>query len=277
MNMNFGSDLANKDVKATAGESNFLKGDAIYDVKLKDVREEVIKGKEKDGAPGQEYHVLVMEFAEINPETGTIDENSKVYANKTFPITEQSAKRNTFKRVVDGKETEIELPSIYETTMAKFKQYMSQLCPEYYNSLLTGKNSLSGINSWDAFKKVMITLFSKVTKSDKNPSCKLKLVKNKQGFATIPNFVALNREGQYYVNNNFLGNIDLLTKEKREIAFSDYEMSQIEKRKKAAKEATSTTQLMGMSAPAASNTAPITGGSESVDQVNFDDIDLSSL
>ena len=58
-----------------AGDSNFLKGDAIYDVKLKEVKEEVVKSKDKDGIPGQEYNVLTMVFAEVN-EQGEIDENS---------------------------------------------------------------------------------------------------------------------------------------------------------------------------------------------------------
>lgn len=255
-----------------AGDSNFLKGDAIYDVKLKEVKEEVVKSKDKDGIPGQEYNVLTMVFAEVN-EQGEIDENSKEFHDKTFPITEQSTKRTARKVKVkkDGVEveTEIENPSMFESTMCKFQLYLESLCPKLYADITSGKKTLAP-KGWDEFKQVMIKIFTQVAKSENNPVCKLKLLKN-NNFASLPIFTNLSKDGDYYVSNRFIGNVEMLTKKKQEVAFTPYELQKIKERQEAVKSAATKAQLMG-SAPITEK--PLEAGATNLDDINIDDIDL---
>lgn len=252
-----------------AGDSNFLKGDAIYRVKLKEIKEETIKGKEKDGVLGQDYDVLTLVFAEVNDE-GNIDENSKEFHDKIFPITEQSFKRSTRKiRRKNGEETEIENPSVYESVKCKFQLYLEALRPSLYAEIASGKKNLS-TKGWDGFKKTMIDIFSITVRSSKNPICKLKLLKN-NNFATLPIFTSISKDGECYINNRFIGNEEMLASKKQDVAFTSYELSKIKERQEAVNNATPSSQLLG-SYSATNN--PLESGNTVLEDIDINDIDI---
>lgn len=267
MNMNFGQEFVRTDVGTNGGQSNFLKGNAIYNVKLKEIREDSLESKDKEGNV-KTYDILTLVFAEVD-EHGNITNDSKVFEDKTFELNEKSTERHAYK-TRDGKEKH--MPSAYESTVLKFRCYMEQLCPNFYAKLLSGEQKFS-FTSWKDFKKTFIALFSKVIASDKNPICQLKLLK-KNNFAVLPNFCALTKDEQsYFLSNAFIGNINFEGKNRKEIVFSDYELKQI-KAEEAAKNATTTSSelLKGMEENAQSSL-------ESSDLSNIDvaGIDLDNI
>jgi hypothetical protein len=111
-----------------------------------------------------------------------------------------------------------ELPSNLESLKFTIAHLLDSLCPENVEKF----NKVS----WtlpDEFNK-LVELLNKALSKAVNKSTKLKLIGNSKGYASLPNFVSINKEGEAYISNNWLGD---------NVAFSDYEMKQMERQKNA--------------------------------------------
>ena len=237
-----------------------LQGNKIHNVKLTSCREEIIKGKKDD----KEYDCLIFEFTEVG-EDGNVIEGGRKFTDKTFPITAESMENRTW---TNGQRTVV-FPSTFQTVMLKFRCYMDQICPNTYEKIQKGEIPFVP-NSWADCKKFLLNLFTQVLKSDKNPVLKLKLVKDKNGYATLPNFINLTKDGKgFYLSNAFIGNVNLTGAKHREIAFTDYELKQIQREEQAKNNVSTTKELLGSENELMGNVT--SGDLKNLDGVEFND------
>lgn len=111
-----------------------------------------------------------------------------------------------------------ELPSAMESLMLTVAHLGEHLAPERFE-----KMRKVAFNIPEDFKKLVDTL-SKVLEPAVNKSTQIKLVGNKKGYATIPNFISISKEGEVYTSDNWLGD---------NLAFTDYQVKQMQKQKDA--------------------------------------------
>lgn len=111
-----------------------------------------------------------------------------------------------------------ELPSALETLMFTASHLGEQLSPDRFEKMRKLTFELP-----EDFKKFVDTL-NKVLEPAVNKQTKLKLIGNSKGYASLPSFVSIGKDGEAYISNNWLGDT---------VAFSDYEVKKMNEQKNA--------------------------------------------
>lgn len=176
----------------------------IYDVTFKGVELKDIQGK-KD--PNAHYKILSIKF-----------ENGDGYFNvDLFYPKETDAVRPQYDRPDGGKVT---MASTFETTMAIVKQTAQVLNPKGFEKMQVASAKFKSFDDVaNALNKILTPAIGKETK--------LKLTgRNRDGkvVAQIPRIVALNKEGQAFICDNYIGD---------KLFWSDYEAKKVEEYQKA--------------------------------------------
>jgi hypothetical protein len=170
----------------------------IHDVIFKGVEYGSFAGK-KD--PNTTWQVMRTKFE---------SKDGKVFEETTFcPKDGDEVRQKTGDR---------ENPSNLERFQFYIAQLGEQLAPERYAKFKGRQYELP-----KDFEK-MIRDLGEVLKPAVGKPTKLKLIGNKKGEATLPYFVNLNRDGQAYASNNFVGD---------KVFFSNYELEAMKKRQEA--------------------------------------------
>lgn len=147
---------------------------------------------------------------------GTIDihfeavDGSGIFDDKMFEPT--SAERKT---TTDRNGVEREQASPAEQFMAKCKQLIMALNPEAGEKIEKGEARFKA-SSFDGIVK----LLKKILDSKVGTQTQIKLLPNKNGYASLPSYVAsINREGIVYISSKVIG---------KDLTLSSYEMSRIQ-------------------------------------------------
>lgn len=176
-----------------------LKAWGIYDVVFKGI--ELTKGTNKEG---NEWKAMKIKFA---GDEGTFDA-------LVFCPGDNGAERVSGE--TRGKKWE--LPSALENLKFTIAHLLTNLAPENIEKFNKVTVSLP-----DEFEKLVDLLVKALAKAV-NKHTKLKLIGNSKGYATLPNFVNINKDGDAYISNNWLGET---------VAFSDYEVKKMNEQKNA--------------------------------------------
>lgn len=176
-----------------------LKAWGIYDVVFKGI--ELTKGTNKEG---NEWKAMKIKFA---GDEGTFDA-------LVFCPGDNGAERVSGE--TGGKKWE--LPSALENLKFTIAHLLTNLAPENIEKFNKVTVSLP-----DEFEKLVDLLVKALAKAV-NKHTKLKLIGNSKGYATLPNFVNINKDGDAYISNNWLGET---------VAFSDYEVKKMNEQKNA--------------------------------------------
>lgn len=178
-----------------------LKAWGIYDVVFKGI--ELVKGKNKEG---NEWKAMKIKFS---GEEG-------IFEPLVFCPGEGGGERVTGE--TRGKKWE--LPSALEQLQCSVAYVMANLAPEMMEKF---SKAASGLAIPEDFEK-LVEIMNKALAKAVNKQTKLKLIGNNKGYASLPNFVGINKEGEVYINNNWLGDT---------VAFSDYEVKKMNEQKNA--------------------------------------------
>lgn len=178
-----------------------LKAWGIYDVVFKGI--ELVKGKNKEG---NEWKAMKIKFS---GEEG-------IFEPLVFCPGEDGGERITGE--TGGKKWE--LPSALEQLQCSVAHVMANLAPEMMEKF---SKAASGLAIPEDFEK-LVEIMNKALAKAVNKQTKLKLIGNNKGYASLPNFVGINKEGEVYINNNWLGDT---------VAFSDYEVKKMNEQKNA--------------------------------------------
>lgn len=191
MEFNFGS-LAT--TQATSSTQQRLKPWGIYPVKFAGARKEVIKGK-KD--PNVTYEILKVRF----------DGEDGYYEESIFYPKPEDTKRPVYK---NKEGHDYEGASSFERTMTFIAQVAEVLNPEGFKKMQAASSKFKSFDD-------VVNAFIKITDPAKGKETNLKLVgRNRDGRVepTLPKFVAVNKEGEKFTSDNFVGD---------KLFFSDYE------------------------------------------------------
>lgn len=109
-----------------------------------------------------------------------------------------------------------ELPSQIEQLALTIAHVVGTLSPANYAKLQNVSLDLP-----KDFDK-LVDMVRKALASSVNKSTNIKLVADNRGYAAIPNFININKNGEAYISNNWLG---------ENLAFSSYEIKKMEKAK----------------------------------------------
>lgn len=190
---NFGS-LAT--TQATSNTQQRLKPWGIYSVKFSGARKEVINGK-KD--PNAVYEILKVRF----------DSDEGYYEESIFYPKEGDDKRPTYTSK-DGHE--YQGASSFDRTMTFIAQVAEVLNPEGFKKMQAASAKFKSFDD-------VVKAFIKITDSVKGKVTNLKLIGRTQNgnvVAGLPKFVAINKEGEKFTCDNFIGD---------KLFFSAYEES----------------------------------------------------
>ena len=225
---NFGS-LAT--TQATSNVQQRLKPWGIYPVKFAGARKETIQGK-KD--PSATYEILKVRF----------DGEDGYYEESIFYPKDGDDQRPTYTSK-DGHE--YQGASSFDRTMTFIAQVAEVLNPEGFKKM---QEASSKFKSFDDVVKAFITITDKV----KGKETKLKLVGRTQNgnvVAALPKFVAVNKNGEKFTCDNFIGD---------KLFFSAYEET-----KKAEYLNAKPTEMSNSDSTMATNVDGVSGGSEDID------------
>ena len=225
---NFGS-LAT--TQATSNVQQRLKPWGIYPVKFAGARKETIQGK-KD--PSATYEILKVRF----------DGEDGYYEESIFYPKDGDDQRPTYTSK-DGHE--YQGASSFDRTMTFIAQVAEVLNPEGFKKM---QEASSKFKSFDDVVKAFITITDKV----KGKETKLKLVGRTQNgnvVAALPKFVAVNKNGEKFTCDNFIGD---------KLFFSAYEET-----KKAEYLNAKPTGMSNSDSTMATNVDGVSGGSEDID------------
>lgn len=225
---NFGS-LAT--TQATSNVQQRLKPWGIYPVKFAGARKETIQGK-KD--PSATYEILKVRF----------DGEDGYYEESIFYPKDGDDQRPTYTSK-DGHE--YQGASSFDRTMTFIAQVAEVLNPEGFKKM---QEASSKFKSFDDVVKAFITITDKV----KGKETHLKLVGRTQNgnvVAALPKFVAVNKNGEKFTCDNFLGD---------KLFFSAYEET-----KKAEYLNAKPTEMSNSDSTMATNVDGVSGGSEDID------------
>lgn len=190
---NFGS-LAT--TQATSNVQQRLKPWGIYPVKFSGARKETIKGK-KD--PNAVYEILKVRF----------DGADGYYEESIFYPKDGDEKRPIYTSK-DGHE--YQGASSFDRTMTFIAQVAEVLNPEGFKKMQAASAKFRSFDD-------VVTAFIKITDSAKGKETNLKLVGRTQNgnvVASLPKFVAINKNGEKFTCDNFMGD---------KLFFSAYEES----------------------------------------------------
>lgn len=225
---NFGS-LAT--TQATSNVQQRLKPWGIYPVKFVGARKETINGK-KD--PNAVYDILKVRF----------EGEDGYYEESIFYPKAGDDQRPTYTSK-DGHEYQGASP--FDRTMTFIAQVAEVLNPEGFKKM---QDASSKFRSFDDVVKAFITITDPVKGKETN----LKLVGKTQNgsvVAGLPKFVAINKNGEKFTCDNFLGD---------KLFFSAYEET-----KKAEYANAKPTDMSAANSAIAANVDGISGGSEDID------------
>jgi len=226
--------------QATSNIQQRLKPWGIYDVKFSGARKETIKGR-KD--PDATYDILKVRF----------DSDNGFYEESIFYPKDGDDKRPVY---VSKDGHEYLGASSFDRTMTFIAQVAEVLNPEGFKKM---QKASSVFKSFDDVVKAFIA----VTNPVKGKETKLKLVgRNQNGsiVASLPKFVAINKDGEKFTCDNFIGD---------KLFFSAYEES-----KKAEYENAKPTPMPDKQTDPLTNTDEPGYGSEDID---FNDLLGGSL
>lgn len=190
---NFGS-LAT--TQATSNVQQRLKPWGIYPVKFSGARKETVKGK-KD--PNAVYEILKVRF----------DGADGYYEESIFYPKDGDEKRPTYK---NKEGHEYQGASSFDRTMTFIAQVAEVLNPEGFKKMQAASAKFRSFDD-------VVTAFIKITNSAKGKETNLKLVGRTQNgniVASLPKFVAINKNGEKFTCDNFVGD---------KLFFSAYEES----------------------------------------------------
>lgn len=181
-NFNFGSLAA---TQATSNVQPRLKPWGIYQVKFTGARKETIKGK-KD--PNAVYEILKVRF----------EGKEGYYEESIFYPKDGDDTRPTYK---NKEGHEYQGASSFDRTMTFIAQVAEVLNPEGFKKMQAASSKFKSFDD-------VVTAFIKITDSVKNKETKLKLVGKVQDgnvVACLPKFVAINKNGEKFTCDNFIG------------------------------------------------------------------------
>lgn len=181
-NFNFGSLAA---TQATSNVQPRLKPWGIYPVKFTGARKETIKGK-KD--PNAVYEILKVRF----------EGKEGYYEESIFYPKDGDDTRPTYK---NKEGHEYQGASSFDRTMTFIAQVAEVLNPEGFKKMQAASSKFKSFDD-------VVTAFIKITDSVKNKETKLKLVGKVQDgnvVACLPKFVAINKNGEKFTCDNFIG------------------------------------------------------------------------
>lgn len=190
---NFGS-LAT--TQATSNVQQRLKPWGIYPVKFSGARKETIKGK-KD--PNTVYEILKVRFDGVDG----------YYEESIFYPKDGDEKRPTY---TSKEGHEYQGASSFDRTMTFIAQVAEVLNPEGFKKMQAASAKFRSFDD-------VVTAFIKITDAAKGKETNLKLVGRTQNgtvVASLPKFVAINKNGEKFTCDNFLGD---------KLFFSAYEES----------------------------------------------------
>ena len=181
---------------SAVNSSKSLKPWGIYNVSFDGLELEDVKGK-KD--PNAVFKTVKMKFS---------GEDGVFSPNLFIPSTEEDAKRPEYENKEGHK---YEGPSRFETFKWTLLQLAQVVNPEGYKKL---QEQSSKIRTMDDFLKLTMT----VANAKKGAKTKLKLTgrttEDGKTYAQLPRIVAINKEGELFVSDNFVGD---------KVEFSAYE------------------------------------------------------
>lgn len=181
-NFNFSS-LA--ETQATSNVQPRLKPWGIYPVKFTGARKETINGK-KD--PNAVYEILKVRF----------EGKEGYYEESIFYPKEGDDTRPTY---TSKEGHEYQGASSFDRTMTFIAQVAEVLNPEGFKKMQAASAKFKSFDD-------VVTAFIKITDAVKGKETKLKLVGRTQNgsvVASLPKFVAINKEGVKFTCDNFLG------------------------------------------------------------------------
>lgn len=178
-----------------------LKAWGIYDVVFKGI--ELAKGTNKEG---NEWKAMKIKFS---GEEG-------IFEPLVFCPGEGGDERTSGE--TGGKKWE--LPSPLEQLQFTVSHVMTNLAPDMMEKFT---KAVSGLALPDDFEK-LVEIMNKALAKSINKHTRLKLIGNNKGYASLPSFVGINKEGEAYISNNWLG---------ENVAFSDYEVKKMNEQKNA--------------------------------------------
>lgn len=178
-----------------------LKAWGIYDVVFKGI--DLTKGTNKEG---NAWKAMKIKFSG--------DEG--IFEPMVFCPGDKGGERKTGE--TGGKKWE--LPSALEQLQYTVSHVMTNLAPEMMEKF---SKAVTGLTLPDDFEKLVETMNKALSKAV-NKKTKLKLVGDSKGYAALPSFVNINKDGEAYISNNWLGDT---------VAFSDYEVKKMNEQKNA--------------------------------------------
>lgn len=178
-----------------------LKAWGIYTVAFKGV--ELMSGKNKDG---NTWKAMKIKFAG--------DEG--IFEPMIFCPGDKGGERVSGES--NGKKWE--LPSALEQLKFTVSHLVTNIAPDLMEKVA---KAVSGITLPDEFEK-LVDVLNRALAKQVNKQVKIKLVGDKNGYATLPSFVNINKEGDAYISNNWLGDT---------VAFTDYELKKRDAQKNA--------------------------------------------
>lgn len=197
---------------AGASQSNVkpaLKGNAIYDVMFDGCEVKNFDGK-KD--PTKKFKTIVLKFS--NDDGGfehTIFEPTK---NGYMGKSDFERGESKFKDSKTGETRSIPQASNVESMMLLFKHAIDAIHPAFGAAIDSGEKEVAPKN-WDDLREIVSAILNK----KKGAETKIKLVTNQKGEPKFPGFfAAVNRDGDSYIKNNFIG---------KKVAFTPYELTKI--------------------------------------------------
>lgn len=229
---NFGS-LAT--TQATSNAQQRLKPWGIYPVKFAGARKETIQGK-KD--PSKTYEILKVRF----------DGEDGYYEESIFYPKPEDTQRPKYKNN-DGHE--YEGASNFERTMTFIAQVSEVLNPEGFKKLQAASAKFKSFDD-------VVAAFIKITDVVKGKETNLKLVgrvQNGNVNAALPKFVAINKSGEKFTCDNFVGD---------KLFFSAYEET------KKAEYANAKPTSMASTAPSSTAAMDIDGVGKGSEDIDFD-------
>jgi len=187
--------LDNTTPSATNG-GTYLSGNAIHKVKF--------LGAEK--ADKGSFKVVSIKVEGLGDDAGCVYEDV-IFEPKNEP-------RQT------GGPNNYESPSSMEQFQAKLRQYIDALNPALSKAINENTKTL-GAKDWEGMRDVIVAALNSKGNKNVGTETEYKLLKNKDGYATVPGFVAgLTKDGKVFQRTKFIG---------EGLSFTDYEMKQIDK------------------------------------------------
>lgn len=169
---------------------NNVSGNAVTTLKAWDIYTVVFKGLEVVKGTGSNGDWKAFKF-KVSGDKGTFE--PMFFCPNAEGDKRKSGTSN------DGKPWE--MPSALESLQFAVSHIITKLAPEQMAKLAKACNS---INLPEDFEK-LVEYMQVALKGALNKQTQIKLIGNNKGYASIPNFVSINKEGIAYISNNWLG------------------------------------------------------------------------